>query len=287
MPAAGAADAAPGVGTRTGWDARLELTFQRRDTRTVLARRRHEGPLMVQSPFYPEGAPCHVYLLHPPGGLVAGDRLDVQVRAEPASHALVTTPAASKLYRSEGAEAVVRQQLAVCRDAILEWLPGESIVFDGARCDLGTGVDLEPGARLLAWESWILGRPACQEVFARGRFRQRLEVRLDGVPLLVERNAADGGSPWLSQPWGLGGRAAAGTLVAWPADATCADAARDAAARVPGEALTGVTLVDGLLVCRALAAGLAALRARLEAWWRILRPRVAGRDAVAPRVWAT
>jgi urease accessory protein len=271
---------------RAGWQARLELDFAHRGERTVLGRRRHEGPLMVQSAFYPEGAPCHVYLLHPPGGLVGGDELDLRVHAGPASHALLTTPAAGKFYRSDGRICRVRQRLRVAGGATLEWLPGESIVFQGARCVLDSRIDLEPGARLLAWEAWGLGRPACGEGFDAGSFRQHQELWLDGRPLLVERNEAVAGSAWLGGAWGLGGHVAAATLLAYPGDARGLDAARRATGVDDGiRAAAG--MLDGLLVCRVLARGLLALRTQIERWWRALRPLITGCAATPPRVWAT
>src|SRR6187551_1093438 len=117
----------------SSWQARLELGFRATAGRTVLAHRRHIGPLMVQRPFYPEGGICHVYLLHPPGGIVGGDSLELQVDAGQGSHALITTPAATKFYRAgPHPRAVLRQNLLV-KDAVLEWLPQEAIVFDGAK----------------------------------------------------------------------------------------------------------------------------------------------------------
>ncbi len=87
---------------------------------------------MVQRPFYPEGGTCHVYLLHPPGGVVGGDQLELQVQSEPGSHALITTPAATKFYRAGPHPHSLLQQNLQVRDATLEWLPQETIVFDGA-----------------------------------------------------------------------------------------------------------------------------------------------------------
>ena len=269
-----------------GWRACIELDFERRGERTVLARRRHQGPLMVQSAFYPEGGTCHVYLLHPPGGLVGGDELRLEVHAAPASHALLTTPAAGKFYRSDGARSRLTQRMRVARGATLEWLPAESIVFQGARCVLDSRIELESGARLLAWEAWVLGRPASGEAFHAGSFRQCQELWLDRRPLLVERNDAIGGSAWLRGAWGLAGRAAAATLLAYPGDEQAVQAARRAIGG-GSEVFAAASVLDGLLVCRVLAGGLLELRAQLERWWHALRPLITGRVAVAPRIWAT
>lgn len=269
-----------------GWLGALELGFRPRAGRTVLGHRRHQGPFLVQSPFYPEGAPCHVYLLHPPGGMVGGDGLRLDALSAPGSHAVITTPAAAKFYRSAGPEARVDQRLRVEAGAVLEFLPTEAIVFDGARANVSTRLELETGARLLAWDAWVLGRPACGEVFATGMLRQDLELSVDGRALLWERNRVAGDSAWLRAPWGLGGRPAWATLLAWPGDAAALEQARGGILGSPA-ADAAATLVDGVLVCRVVAGGLVALRRQLERWWRVLRPLLLGREAVAPRIWAT
>ena len=103
-----------------GWEARLALRFEQRAGRTVLAHRSHEGPLAVQKPFYPEGDVCHVYLLHPPGGVVGGDRLAIEIEVASNAHAVITTPAAGKLYRSAGPASMQEQRLSVAPGAALE-----------------------------------------------------------------------------------------------------------------------------------------------------------------------
>ena len=144
----------------SGWLARLDLDFQVHGGRTVLARRRHEGPLRTLRSFHPEGAPCHSYLIHPPGGIVGGDRLEIDIRVGDGAHALITTPAANKFYRSAGATARQVQELRVEAGATLEWLPQEQSLFNAARVDSLTRVALGDSARFLGWEITALGRPA-------------------------------------------------------------------------------------------------------------------------------
>src|SRR6476620_11342443 len=117
---------------RAGWEAALDLEFAARGARTILARRASIGPLVVQRPFYPEGDVAHVYLVHPPGGVVGGDQLRLNVLAREGAHALITTPAATKFYRSDGRVAHQRQEI-VADAASIEWLPQETIVFPDAR----------------------------------------------------------------------------------------------------------------------------------------------------------
>jgi urease accessory protein len=274
------------VPAANGWQARLALGFERRGPRTVLARRRHHGPLVVQRPFYPEAGVCHVYLLHPPGGVVGGDELTVDVQCAAGAEALVTTPAATKFYRSGGPVAVQRQNLAVAAGARLEWLPQETIVFAGGRVDTTTRVDLEPGAAFVGWEILCLGRPASGEAFDSGQAVQRLEVWRAGMPLLLDRTRVDSAGPMPSAPWGLAGCAVSATLVATPADGDLLAAVRDGVC-VDGDERFGATLLDDLLVCRYLGHHGERARAVFEQIWTLLRPGLAGRPACAPRIWRT
>ena len=127
---------------KTGWEAELELGFTPGPGRTALTHRRRRGPLAVQRPFYPEGGVCHVYLLHPPGGVVGGDSLHIQADVSKGAHALVTTPGAAKFYLSAGDTAQQVQHLHVTADASLEWLPQENIFFPGAITRLETRIEL-------------------------------------------------------------------------------------------------------------------------------------------------
>ena len=185
----------------------------------MLARREHSGPLTVQRPFHPEGpaGACHVYLLHPPGGVVGGDVLDVAVHAGPDSRALITTPAANKLYRSAGPCAQLTQTLRVDAGAQLEWLPQPTIAFAGVHARVTTRVDLAPGGRFIGWEIVCLGRPDSGERYA-GRLGMALELWQDGAPLWLERARYDG-TALLDAPFGLRGHCVSGTLLATPVTA--------------------------------------------------------------------
>ena len=139
------------------WRAELALGFERREARTVLAERRQDGPLVVQKPLYPEGDEvCHAIVVHPPAGIAGGDELEVAAKAGAGAHALLTTPGAAKWYRSAGPWA--RQKLAFEVAGVLEWLPQETIVFDGALADMGCEVNLDAEACYIGWEILCLGR---------------------------------------------------------------------------------------------------------------------------------
>jgi urease accessory protein len=267
------------------WEARLELTFQQRASRTVLAARRHRGPLVVQRPFYPEGGICHVYLVHPPGGIVGGDQLTLLVQAEPQSHALITTPAATRFYRAgPHPSAMLTQQLHV-HDAALEWLPQETILFDGARAATCTQVHLHGDrARFLGWEVLCLGRPANGERFITGTLAQDFLLYCDDKPLLLDRLRLQGNSAALSASWGLAGLQAAGTLLMYPA--TDANLPMLRTLEQSG-VRCALTRVDDVLVVRALADQAEPIRQLFTRIWLQLRPGLVGCAGIAPRIWAT
>ena len=270
-----------------GWQAHLDLTFARQGARSVLAQRRRSGPLAVQRPFYPEGADgaCHVYLLHPPGGVVGGDRLDIAVQAGAGSRVLITTPAANKLYRSAGPRAHLTQSLHVDDGAQLEWLPQPTIAFAGVNARVATRVELAPGGRFIGWEAQCLGRPDSGEVYA-GTLGTALEVWQGGSPLWVERAWYDDRA-LLQAGHGLRGHCVTATVLATPLpDAGVLDAVREA---VAGHAavLAGASTVDEVLALRVLGWQAEAVQRALVAAWAVLRPALFGRAARPPRIWAT
>ena len=271
-----------------GWRASLHLGFERRGARSVCHERRHIGPLRVQRPFYPEGDEvCHVYVLHPPGGVVGGDELEIAVEVAASAAALLTTPAAGKFYRSDGRLARQRQSLSVAAGASLEWLPQETIVFDGANAAMTTRVDLEGDARFMGWEILCLGRPAAGERFTLGTVSQAWEIRRDGAPLFIERAVYDRDETALGAPWGLAGQPVCGSLVCMGDYAESIDAIRAATAGLNLEGLFSVSQLAEAMVCRYLGPhGDEAHRCFVRSW-EILRPLSLHRAACAPRIWAT
>jgi urease accessory protein len=263
----------------------LTLGFRPTPSRTLLADRRRHGPLAVQRALYPEGPVCHVYLLHPPGGVVGGDRLSIDVRCDPGSAALITTPGATKFYRSAAQAAVQQVRLQVAGGASLEWLPLENILFPGADVRLETTVSLADDARLACWELHCLGRPANDERFDRGRLDSRLRIERGGTPVLDERLRLDGCRPQRQRAH-LAGHPVTGTLVVAPADPAARDVVQ-ALLPPPDTDYTGVTLLDGLLVVRYLGHSTERARQLFAAVWTVLRPLALGRPATPPRIWAT
>lgn len=273
-----------------GWCARLALDLERMQRRTVVTDRRHFGPLCIQKPFQAEDGSCHIYVLHPPGGLAGGDDVELRVRVGPDATALVTMPASTKFYRTSGSASRLVNRLSVAAGGALEWLPPETILFGGANALLSTEIRLDRTAAFIGWESLVLGRPSSGDHFAVGAFEQRLELFVDDRPVLLERFAALAGADTLAAEWGLDDQANCASLLAYPADETALTAVREAlAAADAGDdgCRAGASLVDEVLVFRGLARKTAVLRRRLETAWRALTPLLLGRQALAPRIWNT
>ena len=197
------------------WHAELQLRFARSGERIVLRENRHFGPLRVQKALYPEGdAVCQTILLHPPSGIAGGDQLQIRAAVENGAHAQLTTPGAGKWYRSAGADAGQQIELSVGDGATLEWLPQESIVFDGARAHMRTRVSLAADSRFIGWDVLCLGRAASGERFSSGRFDLFYRIDRDGTPLWIERGRFDGSDPMLASPAGWDGAGVCATLLA-------------------------------------------------------------------------
>lgn len=265
----------------------MSLSYAVRGGRTVLAGRSHHGPLVVQRPLYPEGeAVCHTILVHPPAGIAGGDALSVDVSVGDGAHVLLTTPGAGKWYRSAGGRGSLVQRLEVGSGGVCEWLPQESIVFDGALGDLATEVSLRGDACFIGSEMLCFGRTGSGERFARGELTMRARIERDGRPLWLERGVVEGGEALLGSKVGLRGLPVSGSLlVAWPrCDAALLEAWR---AVEPVAGVGAVTLLPGLLVARWLGPSCEPGRAWFARLWAAARPVVAGRAAQVPRIWNT
>ncbi len=266
----------------TAWEAELKLGFAQRGDKTVLAHRTHRGPLTVQRPFYPEGGVCHVYLLHPPGGVVAGDQLCITANVENDAQALITTPAAGKFYRSGGGEAQQSINLTIAENASLEWLPQETIVYEGARLNSSMNIDLADHAHFIGWEILALGRPAAGEGFESGSATLNWRISRAGRLVYLERLRLDAEA--FQARWGLFGHSACGTMFVYPATPLHLAAVQELIGDEPNR---GVTLIEGLLICRGLDRRADFLKVFFEAVWGSVRGNVIGNDVCAPRIWAT
>lgn len=272
------------------WEARLALSYALAGEGTILAGQRHRGPLLVQKPFYPEGPEvCHTIVLHPPGGVVSGDTLEISIDMGDHTHALLTTPGAGKWYKSEGARASFRLRIKVAAEALLEWLPQENICFDGAQAGWKTEIELAATARYLGWDITCFGRTASGEQFKRGGLSQAIEIRQDGKRLWGEYAVLKGGDPLFSSPVGMAGRPVAATFLAAGKSAPDQVLAGLRAVQVDEASgdMSAVTALPGVLVARYLGHSTERAKRYFVSLWELLRPWFAGRPACEPRIWKT
>ncbi|HSV55404.1 MAG TPA: urease accessory protein UreD [Burkholderiaceae bacterium] len=274
------------------WHAHLQLDYRLESSRTV-ARFKHDGPLRILQSLYPEGdAVCHNVLVHPPGGLVGGDTLDIRLSAAAGAHGLVTTPGATRFYKSAGEAAVQRSVLKVEEGARMEWLPLEAIAYNGCRAHNELRFELASGAELIGWDITALGLPHAQQPFALGRFQQHIEF--PGVWL--ERGCIDAADTrLLDSPLGLAGNRclasiffAAGDKLPRERRQQALDAARALIEAHPLRATAGATSPDGqVIVVRALAPLVEPAMDLMRKVWQAWRGHFWAMPAASPRIWST
>ena len=283
------------------WRAQLDLRYSLDESTTrTLARYQHQGPLRILQSLYPEGPGiCHNVLVHPPSGLVGGDTLELNVQVEPGAHGLITTPGATRFYRSNGEEALQSTHLELADKARLEWLPLEAIAYNACQARNELRIELAPSAELIGWDVTALGLPHANQPFASGSFLQHLEI--PGVWL--ERGCLSANSlldrRWLDSPLGLHGMRCVGTLF-WLRGAglqhhagveAALESARAICASHTLAQLSGVTCPnDQVVVLRVLGPQVEPVMQTLKTVWLQWRQDLWGvgqqaQDA-SPRIWA-
>lgn len=274
------------------WHATLKLDYSTEGNRTV-ARHQHQGPLRVLQSLYPEGdGVCHNVLVHPPGGLVGGDTLDIAVTAGHNAHGLVTTPGATRFYRSEGALALQKTRIDLTDNARLEWLPLEAICYNQCHAENRLVLNLAPQAEFMGWDVTALGLPGANQPFDQGQFRQHLE--LTGVWLERGLIRADD-ARLMNGPMGLAGMRCMASLF-FISGCKLDRARRDhglelARDLIAGHALqqtAGVTCPDGqVMVVRCLAPLVEPAMGLLREVWSAWRQHFWQMPATQPRIWST
>lgn len=254
----------------------------------MLCRNQHRGPLQVQKALYPEGKEtCHIAILHPPGGVAAGDRLYIRASLNERSRALLTTPGATKWYRSEGSCASQQVHFSLGEDAVLEWLPRENILFDGANISMELNVELTLRARYFGWDILSFGRRASGESWGRGRLNMQTNIRGAGCLLWSEVADIDAGSGFAASPVGLSGFTVCGTFLVAGYDID-APLLRECREVIPpaAESRTGITRVPGVLIARYLGDSTEDAFYWFTNLWAVLRRALLDKVACPPRVWA-
>jgi urease accessory protein len=279
----------------SSWHGNLNLVYAHRHNQTQLIFNQNQAPLKVQRPFYPEGQEvCHSVILHTAGGIVGGDRLSYNFHLQPHAKALITTATAGKIYRSNGMTAKQVIEIKVDDGACLEWLPQETIVFDGALYRQDLRINLATKASYIGWEITRFGRSARGEKFLQGEWRSHTEIWQQGKPLWIDRQWLPGGEEVFHSFHGLAGQPIVGSLVylgreisseivenvrnLWKIPLT------HSPLPIPLPQI-GVTRLEHGLLCRYRGSSTTEVRNWFIGVWQLLRMSFWSRGSCVPRVW--
>jgi urease accessory protein len=273
------------------WRAELQIDYTLESQRTV-ARYAHQGPLRILKSLYPEGDQiCHNVLVHPPGGLVGGDTLDMKVSVGTGAHGLVSTPGATRFYKSGGHAALQQVVAHLAEGARLEWLPLEAIAYNDCEATNRAIFHLAPGAELITWDVTALGMPSSDQAFTQGHFQQHLEI--PGVWL--ERGTIQGNDTrWLNSPLGLAGQKCLASLVfacGSPIDPARVEGALEAARQLidvhPLKMQAGITCAHPqVIVLRVMSPLVEPSMDLLKQVWAAWRHTLWQLPSEAPRIWS-
>lgn len=270
------------------WHAHLQLGLHNKAGKTVLCKRAHHGPLVFQKLLYPEQAQCpHGVVIHPPGGIAGGDSLQMDVALADKAAAVLTTPGATKWYKSAGKTASQRVNIDLQGDASLEWLPQENILFDAANVALTTQINLSQQARFASWEIVSLGRRASGEKWQQGQLFQRMEIRREDTLIWHDAAHFSAESGLLTSIAGLRNKNVFGGFViaAGTLPETVLAACR--AIRPGTDALCGVSALPEIVTARYLGNCPQQARQYFQQLWTCLRPWYADKPVCPPRIWST
>ena len=273
------------------WRADLKLDYTLESQRTVV-RYLHQGPLRILQSLYPEGDQiCHNVLVHPPGGLVGGDTLDIQVTVAEGAHGLVSTPGATRFYKSGGHPALQQVVAHLAVNAKLEWLPLEAIAYNDCEATNRAIFNLAPSAELITWDVTALGLPSSDMAFTQGHFQQHIEI--PGV-WLERGNIRGEDTRWLNSPLGLAGGKCLASLVFASGSAIDSDrttqaleAAREVIESHPLRLQAGITCAHPqVIVLRVMSPLVEPTMDLLKKVWAVWRHTLWALPSRPPRIWS-
>jgi len=272
------------------WLASLNLQYERSEIGTILKRSLHEGPLRVQKALYPEGEEiCHTVILHPPSGIAGGDRLDIKVSLGSDSHSVLSTPSATKWYKSFKNPASQEIEFDLAQDAKLDWLPQENLFFKGADAKVLTKLNLQSSSSFIGWDAAMLGRHASGEEWSKGRVHMRNQIYRDGKLLWIENGQIDAEDKYYKSLPQIGSWPVFATV--WAVGPACSsDLSESLSPMMPwtDSLRAGVTyLPQGVLLVRAVSSDIEMTRNWMIDMWSTLRPLVHGVPAQPLRLWAS
>ncbi len=276
------------------WYAKLELGFKENQNRTILYHRKHFGPVRVQKMLWPEKTGvCHAIIVHPPAGIAGGDHLTFEINVDTHAHALVTTPGAGKWYKTNGKQAFQHINIHVNKNAIFEWLPQETMLFDGANAHSETIINLDQAASFIGWDMLVIGRQARQEKFAHGRYQNQFKLYRNQTLLVADILNFKGNDRWLSSCLGMNNHAVMGSFWAIAPEKYRSNHILDEQLDLIREFImrmnihVTLTVLDDVICARYLGDDVrechdafAGVRAKLRRYWFDL-------DEEFPRIWRT
>lgn len=271
----------------SGWEARLNIEIVNKGGKSVIGNSSQHGPLTLQQPFYPEDDEklCHIYLLHPPAGLVGGDKLNLSMTCKNDGAALITTPGATKFYRSDNQFAIQSQVLNINSGCSLEWLPQETIYFPNSRGRQQTRINLENESKFIGWEIHCLGLPANKKDLANGKVDINLTIMRDGSPIVIDGLRIRESKNTYQSAF-LRNQPVFGTFIATVSDRMILEEVNDF---LKSEILgtSGATIIDGMLIIRYLGPSTTEAKDIFLTAWEIVRPYIIERKSKPPRIWTT
>ncbi|MEA5551862.1 urease accessory protein UreD [Anabaena cylindrica UHCC 0172] len=271
--------------TKSGWHGKLNLVYAKRQDSTQLIYNHHQAPFKVQRPFYPEGQDvCHSVILHTAGGVVGGDRLTSAIHLQSHTNAVITTAAAGKIYRSNGLPAKQTVNIQIEANACLEYLPQETILFNGAVYRQDLKVNLDTNSSFIGWEITRLGRSARREKFLEGEMRSHTEIWQNGIPQWIDRQILPGSEAVFHSPHGLAGCPVVGSLV-WVGSPVSTEIIEKARFLAIQNNLIGVSRLQNGFLCRYRGNSTSEVRNWFTNVWQLLRVSLLNRGNCIPRVW--
>ncbi|MBS0298806.1 MAG: urease accessory protein UreD [Proteobacteria bacterium] len=281
----------PAISCDKPLQAKLALEFANIDGASRLVARDHFGPLLVQKPLYPEGREvCHAVIIHPPGGVVGGDQLEISAHVGAAAKVQITTPGAAKWYKANGHTSQQKIMLSVNKGAALEWAPQETIFFNNANVNIDHQVTLENDAAYVGCEILCFGRTASGETFNSGQIKQRTSIRRNGTMIWLEQIRLHGESAAMHGPLALSGKPVCATLLLTgkPMPQALIDLVREESAGIAGgSGQIGVSQLKTITVVRYLGNSSEVARHIMLCAWGLFRPEILGCPAIVPRMWNT
>jgi urease accessory protein len=260
-----------------------ELSFTLTDGESRLKHLYQSDPCRVLFPSSRVNGPKEAVIVTTSGGVVGGDRLRFDIHGGTSTIATVTTQAAEKIYRSTGEDSVIDISISVRDAAFLEWMPQETILFEGARLRRFTDIAIFGSGRFIAGEIVVFGRRARNEKFTNGLLHDAWRIRADDALVWLDSLHLDGDiGKTINDRYAFDGAATLATVVYGGSDA------KDRLAFARKVIRSGAaTCIDNILIARFIDVDAARLRANVARYWVDLRSELGGLPPVLPRVWKT